>query len=251
MHDNEQAIALYEKLGFERVPSSRSSARTRSTRSCSPAPPRPRRSTPTPASSSTRRAAAASAWRSSTPRAASSAWPMAGAHPLPREPDRADLGRHVDLRRQGGDAPPRRAGRALGAGADGRPATPARSSASSPSTARVVVKPARGEQGAASRSGVETPEAVAAAVENARRICDRVLVEAFSSRRGPAARRHRLRAGGGGDPPAGPGRRRRPQHGARADRAPEPPPRRRHGRRIADPARRRDRALHRPPPAQP
>jgi GNAT-family acetyltransferase (TIGR03103 family) len=44
----------------------------------------------------------------------------------------------------------------------------------------LVVKPARGEQGRGVAVGVETPEAVAAAVDNARRICDRVLVEAFS-----------------------------------------------------------------------
>jgi D-alanine-D-alanine ligase-like ATP-grasp enzyme len=44
----------------------------------------------------------------------------------------------------------------------------------------LVVKPARGEQGRGVAVGVETPEAVAAAVENARRVCDRVLVEAFS-----------------------------------------------------------------------
>ena len=42
----------------------------------------------------------------------------------------------------------------------------------------LVIKPARGEQGRGVAVGVETPEAVAAAVENARKICDRVLVEA-------------------------------------------------------------------------
>ncbi|MFW6077713.1 MAG: N-acetylglutaminylglutamine synthetase, partial [Hyphomicrobiales bacterium] len=45
----------------------------------------------------------------------------------------------------------------------------------------LVVKPARGEQGRGVAVGLETPEGVAAAVENARRISDRVLVEAFSS----------------------------------------------------------------------
>jgi GNAT-family acetyltransferase (TIGR03103 family) len=44
----------------------------------------------------------------------------------------------------------------------------------------LVVKPARGEQGRGVAVGVDTAEAVAAAVENARRVCDRVLVEAFS-----------------------------------------------------------------------
>jgi GNAT-family acetyltransferase (TIGR03103 family) len=44
----------------------------------------------------------------------------------------------------------------------------------------LVVKPARGEQGRGVAVGIETPEGVAAAVENARRISDRVLVEAFS-----------------------------------------------------------------------
>ncbi len=42
----------------------------------------------------------------------------------------------------------------------------------------LVVKPARGEQGRGVAVGVETPEAVATAMKNARRICDRVLVEA-------------------------------------------------------------------------
>ena len=42
----------------------------------------------------------------------------------------------------------------------------------------LVVKPARGEQGRGVAVGVDTPEAVAAAVANARKICDRVLVEA-------------------------------------------------------------------------
>jgi GNAT-family acetyltransferase (TIGR03103 family) len=42
----------------------------------------------------------------------------------------------------------------------------------------LVVKPARGEQGRSVAVGIDTPEAVAAAVENARKICDRVLVEA-------------------------------------------------------------------------
>jgi GNAT-family acetyltransferase (TIGR03103 family) len=44
----------------------------------------------------------------------------------------------------------------------------------------LVVKPARGEQGRGVAVGVETPEAVAAAMENAKRICDRVLVESCS-----------------------------------------------------------------------
>jgi GNAT-family acetyltransferase (TIGR03103 family) len=44
----------------------------------------------------------------------------------------------------------------------------------------LVVKPARGEQGRGVAVGVESPETVAAAVETAKRICDRVLVEAFS-----------------------------------------------------------------------
>ena len=42
----------------------------------------------------------------------------------------------------------------------------------------LVVKPARGEQGRGVAVGVDTPEAVAAAVANARKVCDRVLVEA-------------------------------------------------------------------------
>jgi GNAT-family acetyltransferase (TIGR03103 family) len=42
----------------------------------------------------------------------------------------------------------------------------------------LVVKPARGEQGRGVAVGVDRPEAVAAAVANARKICDRVLVEA-------------------------------------------------------------------------
>ncbi len=61
LHDNEQAIALYEKLGFRRVPMFASSTRTRSTSRCSSVQLRwTRSSTPTPGSSSMRRAGAAS-----------------------------------------------------------------------------------------------------------------------------------------------------------------------------------------------
>ena len=42
---------------------------------------------------------------------------------------------------------------------------------------RVVVKPARGEQGAGVSVDLSTPEEVRAAVERARRVCDRVLIE--------------------------------------------------------------------------
>ncbi|WP_274426465.1 N-acetylglutaminylglutamine synthetase [Chelativorans sp. YIM 93263] len=44
---------------------------------------------------------------------------------------------------------------------------------------RVVVKPARGEQGRAVAVGLETVEDVERAVEGAREVCDRVLLEAF------------------------------------------------------------------------
>ena len=74
LHDNDEAIALYEKLGFQRVP-------VFAVKTKNPineklfvgAAAGRRRSTPTPGSSSTRRAGAASASRSSMPRAASSA----------------------------------------------------------------------------------------------------------------------------------------------------------------------------------
>ena len=70
-HDNAAAIALYEKLGFERVPVMASSARTRSTNRCSPI--RRKRSTTstrTRGSSPTRPCAAVSGSRCSTPRPA-------------------------------------------------------------------------------------------------------------------------------------------------------------------------------------
>src|SRR3546814_16170532 len=42
---------------------------------------------------------------------------------------------------------------------------------------RVVVKPARGEQGAGVAVDLSTPADVEAAIERARRVCDRVLIE--------------------------------------------------------------------------
>ena len=45
---------------------------------------------------------------------------------------------------------------------------------------RIVVKPARGEQGAGVSAGVETPDELDAAVQKAERICDRVLLERFA-----------------------------------------------------------------------
>ena len=42
---------------------------------------------------------------------------------------------------------------------------------------RVVVKPAKGEQGAGLTVGVDTPEALDAAVERARALCPNVLIE--------------------------------------------------------------------------
>lgn len=44
---------------------------------------------------------------------------------------------------------------------------------------RVVVKPARGEQGVGVSVDLRTPEEVSAAVANARKFCDRVLIEEF------------------------------------------------------------------------
>jgi hypothetical protein len=166
-------------------------------------------------------------------------------HPLPRGADRPDeFGRHVDLRRQGGDAPDRRAGRDLGAGAAGNRGC--RRDRALPGRARRA-----GGQAGARRAGARRRRGRRDAGSGRGRGGQRQADlrpgagGGVFARRGPAAHRDRLRAGGGGHPPAGPGRRRRPQHGAPADRPGQPPPRRRHGRRIADTARRRDLALHR------
>jgi len=89
-HDNAAAIALYEKLGFARVPVMAVSARTRSTNRCSLT--RRRRSTTsirTRASSPTKQCAAVSGWRCSTPRRVRCGCRTAGAASLPESPCRS------------------------------------------------------------------------------------------------------------------------------------------------------------------
>ena len=72
MHDNVNAIALYEKLGFQRVPVFALKTKNSINEKLYVGPPPDERLNPMPSPSSTRPADAASGWRWSMPRAGTS-----------------------------------------------------------------------------------------------------------------------------------------------------------------------------------
>ena len=161
MHDNEQAIALYEKLGFQRVPVFCVKRKNPINEPLFMREAHPRRSsTPTPASSSARPAAAASPSRCSTPRRGFFALTFGGRTIVCRE-SLSELTTAVAMSRCDDKRVTRRV--LLKAGlrvpaqrVAGRASRERR--ASSAQHGRVVVKPARGEQGAGVSVDIRTAE---------------------------------------------------------------------------------------------
>jgi ribosomal protein S18 acetylase RimI-like enzyme len=108
---------------------------------------------------------------------------------------------------------------------------------------RVVVKPARGEQGAGISVDVRDPETLETAIAAARKVCDVVDPGRIRRGRGSAHRRHRLQGRGRRHPPSGAGGRHRTSQPPRSDPGAQSAPTRGDRRREFDPARCRDRTL--------